>query len=220
MKQNNNYCVYMHTNKINGKRYVGQTCKKPEYRWVNGKGYKGSPHFFSAIQKYGWNNFEHQIIAEKLSKQEADNLEKELISKYKTQNEKFGYNLTLGGEGTCGLIFSEEHRKKLSKAKKGKKRPPISEEQKRKLSKAKKGKKRKDYHFFTNGEINKFCKECPEGFWPGRTNKGTKPSEEAIRKRSETVKDYHYFTNGEINKLCKECPEGFWPGRVLVKRKN
>ena len=68
MKQNNNYCVYMHTNKINGKRYVGQTCKKPEYRWVNGKGYKGSPHFFSAIQKYGWNNFEHQIIAEKLSK--------------------------------------------------------------------------------------------------------------------------------------------------------
>ena len=36
----NNYIIYKHINKINGKIYIGQTCQKPEYRWNHGKGYK------------------------------------------------------------------------------------------------------------------------------------------------------------------------------------
>ena len=35
----NNYKVYVHINKVNGKRYYGVTCQKVNRRWKNGKGY-------------------------------------------------------------------------------------------------------------------------------------------------------------------------------------
>ena len=55
------YCVYVHTNKFNGKKYVGQTCQKPEVRFgKNGSGYVGSRVFYNAILKYGWDNFYHE----------------------------------------------------------------------------------------------------------------------------------------------------------------
>lgn len=37
------YSIYVHLNKINGKKYIGITCKKPEIRWANGLGYKKQP---------------------------------------------------------------------------------------------------------------------------------------------------------------------------------
>ena len=48
------FTVYCHTNKINGKKYIGITSKKPEYRWNNGKGYSTQIVFARAIEKYGW----------------------------------------------------------------------------------------------------------------------------------------------------------------------
>ena len=60
---NKNYCVYQHTNKINGKIYIGITCQKPEKRWGSqGRKYEECPYFWKAIQKYGWENFEHKIL--------------------------------------------------------------------------------------------------------------------------------------------------------------
>lgn len=59
---NGKYCVYIHTNKINNKKYVGQTCRDPIKRWgndgsgylkVNKKGKYQQPKFAFAIQKYG-----------------------------------------------------------------------------------------------------------------------------------------------------------------------
>lgn len=48
------YTVYQHKNKINNKVYIGITKQIPEKRWgINGYNYKTSPHFYSAIQKYG-----------------------------------------------------------------------------------------------------------------------------------------------------------------------
>lgn len=45
MSETNNWIVYVHINKLNGKRYVGITSKhKPEYRWNNGRGYRENPH--------------------------------------------------------------------------------------------------------------------------------------------------------------------------------
>lgn len=107
----NNYTIYMHKNKINGKIYIGQTCQKPEYRWKNGKGYIECPHFYSAILKYGWDNFEHIILKEKISLEEANYWEEYYIEKYKSTEENFGYNISKGG---LNRTFSDETRKKLS----------------------------------------------------------------------------------------------------------
>lgn len=120
------YCVYVHINKINGKMYVGQTCKKPEHRWSNGNGYKGSVCFYSAIKKYGWDGFDHEIIASNLTKKEADSFEQILIKKLKTQNKKYGYNICDGGNRNNsfqGRKLSEEHRQKISESKIGEKNP-------------------------------------------------------------------------------------------------
>ena len=77
-----NYCVYSHTNKINGKVYIGLTSMKPEERWANGKHYHKGTHFRNAIDKYGWDSFEHKIIKSGLTKEEAGYWEQYYISFY------------------------------------------------------------------------------------------------------------------------------------------
>lgn len=131
------YCVYMHTNKINNKVYIGQTCQQPpEKRWgLSGWGYKTNKYFWKAIQKYGFDNFEHIIFADELTKEEANKMEMMLIRFYETRDPNKGYNLTDGGEGNVGYHPSPETLSKLSAAL----RNP-SEETRRKMSEAKKGK--------------------------------------------------------------------------------
>lgn len=70
------WTVYKHTNKINGKSYIGITSRKPEQRWgKNGINYgsvnKTHGCFYDAILKYGWDNFTHDILVEGLSYDEA-----------------------------------------------------------------------------------------------------------------------------------------------------
>ena len=103
------YSVYIHTNKINGKRYVGVTTRKPEYRWKNGEGYKDQPHFYSAIQKYGWDNFSHFIL-EVDTPELMYQLEKQYIEYYQTTNPDKGYNKSLGGESGAYLGRTKEEK--------------------------------------------------------------------------------------------------------------
>lgn len=117
----NRWCVYMHTNKINNKVYVGITSCKPEDRWGhNGIKYpkEEQPVFYNAIQKYGWDGFEHIIFAENLTEEEAKKMEIMLIALYKTNckrydNPSYGYNMTDGGEGALGRPCSEETKQKI-----------------------------------------------------------------------------------------------------------
>lgn len=112
------YFVYMHITP-SGKRYIGITCKeKVTQRWGKCSGYKTQPYFYKAIQKYGWENIEHIIIAEGLEEETAKQMEKDLIREYESNNKEKGYNLTIGGDGVVGYQITEEVRKKLSDAKK------------------------------------------------------------------------------------------------------
>ncbi len=113
------YTVYMHISP-SGKRYVGITCLKPKKRWANGKGYKKNKYFINAINKYGWDNFQHIIVAKGLDEETAKWLEIELIRVWDSTNPNKGYNITFGGDGGNGYKPSDETRKKMSEAKKGK----------------------------------------------------------------------------------------------------
>lgn len=122
VKEDRCWCVYMHTNKVNGKVYIGITSKDPHKRWgANGNQYRERHQqvFYRAIQKYGWDNFKHEIIDENLTKEEAETIEINLIAQYKSncrkyKNPEFGYNQTDGGEGSTGYVYTDEQRKRKS----------------------------------------------------------------------------------------------------------
>lgn len=112
MDEEKTYYVYKHTSP-SGKIYIGITSKSdPSERWKpNGNGYWKNKHFQNAIKKYGWDNFEHEILFQGLSMEEACEKEIELIALYDSANPQKGYNGSLGGEAN---IPSEETRKKMS----------------------------------------------------------------------------------------------------------
>lgn len=114
------YSVYMHTSP-HGKVYIGITCKPPEFRWKNGFGYTNNKHFYNAISKFGWSNFKHDILDSNLTKEEAEEKEIQLIKKYKSNNPKYGYNISAGGKSANGYKHTESTKKKISNSLKGQK---------------------------------------------------------------------------------------------------
>lgn len=139
------YCVYKHTNISNGKVYIGMTGKTMESRWKSK--YPNNPHFNRAIRQYGESLFKHEVIADNLTKDEAELLERKLISEYDSTNPQNGYNIELGGnhngkhskftlekmsKSQKGRVLTEEHRKKISDSLKGRKLPPNMVEARRK----------------------------------------------------------------------------------------
>ncbi len=111
------YCIYMHRNKRNGKIYIGQTSQKLNQRFRNGKGYINCSYFYKAIQKYGWENFEHLVLEDNLTSEQANIREQYYIKLYDATNKTKGYNTNSGGKN---FIMSDEQRKKLSIIKTGK----------------------------------------------------------------------------------------------------
>lgn len=119
-----NYYLYAHVNKINYKIYIGITSKKPKYRWDNGNGYVNCTYFYKAIKKYGWDNFEHIVLAKNISKEFALKLEKFYIKKCNSHNEKYGYNCTTGGDfPMIRPETSNKKRKSMLNKNKGKNSP-------------------------------------------------------------------------------------------------
>lgn len=131
------YKIYKYT-APNGKMYIGQTCNSLKRRAGNhGEGYVECPLFYKAIKKYGFENFKSEIIADGLTLDEANWLEKYLIAYYHSAERKYGYNLSHGGEGTSGYS-SPEKNAKISKTKTG---SHASDKTRKLLSEINKGKK-------------------------------------------------------------------------------
>lgn len=154
------WSVYVHIFP-NQKYYVGITSKIPALRWGHkGHNYCRQTYLYNAIQKYGWDNIEHDIIAENLTEHEAKQFEIVLIEKLNCKHPN-GYNITLGGNGVRGFgcfgekngmygkTHSEETKQKISNSRKNKligvDNPFYgkhhSEETKRKISEIHKGRK-------------------------------------------------------------------------------
>ena len=106
------WCIYKHTNKINGKSYIGQTVQHLENRCgIEGKKYKKhNLYFWNAINKYGWENFDHVILEDNiLTRELANEREMYYINLYRTYvgfDDCNGYNLTLGGDNREHLGFA------------------------------------------------------------------------------------------------------------------
>lgn len=115
------WTIYEHISPSN-KVYVGITSyKNVNQRWRKGNGYIKCVVFYRAIQKHGWDNIKHNIIATNLGEYTAKNMEKDLIAYYKSKN--ISYNITDGGDGTVGVPCRNEQKERVGNIWRGKKIP-------------------------------------------------------------------------------------------------
>jgi len=184
------YTVYKHRNKQNNKIYIGITKRKPEIRWNNGKGYKSNPYFYQAIQKYGWENFEHTILIHGLTANQASSWEIKLIKYYQSSDSAHGYNLTYGGLSFSAVPQIKEKLKGRKHPLLGKRGPESpnygrkhTEETKRKISAAHKGLKHTEE---TKRKLSMLRKGKQSGI--NSPMYGTHPSKETLKKLSESHK--------------------------------
>jgi group I intron endonuclease len=150
------YTVYMHIFP-DDKVYIGMTRQKIARRWrSNGSGYIGQPQVWEAINHFGWENVQHEIIATCLTRYEAEHMERNLVELYNANDIEYGYNIDYGGQGAgrvsqrtkdklselnTGWVPTDEQRLHMSIAQTGRQHP---EEVKRKISESNKGKKMSD----------------------------------------------------------------------------
>lgn len=128
--------VYIITNTVTGKRYIGKTVMSLDKRWSRHKARAKSgskTYLHNSIRKHGSQAFTCNIIQECNTKDELNNLERYYITTYRTRVNEGGFNMTGGGDGGLGLLHSEEAKKKIGNAAKGR---VFSEEHRKKISEA------------------------------------------------------------------------------------
>lgn len=151
----------------NGKRYVGIGCsnKGVDHRWNSYKVLrcKDQPKLYNALKKYGPENIKFEVILETDDPENAKRSEMYLIDVWNLQDDKYGYNITAGGDGCYGIkrktgvdsprygkTHTEETKIKMSELKKGKISPrkgvKLSTELKEKMSNAHIGVKLSEEH--------------------------------------------------------------------------
>ena len=188
------YSVYKHTSP-EGKIYIGCTGDDPKARWK--KGYHHNEDLSRDIENIGWDNFKHDILASNMNEDDAYELEKELIHKYKSNNPKYGYNKSVGGKINSGMVRSNVYRDKMSKSLSGKRHPMYgkhhSEESKRKMSISSSGKNHPMYGKHLNDDTKKKLSEA---------HKKENLSDETLRKMREARLGKH-LSKDVIDKLSK-----------------
>lgn len=116
---NKNYTVYFHKNIYNGKYYIGQTGQLLSKRFgKDGRQYKkDNTYFGNAVRKYGWDGFQHGVLKQNLTKEQANYWQTYYINYFQTTDQRYGYNLTKGGQGTVGRKCSQKQLQQLTKNK-------------------------------------------------------------------------------------------------------
>lgn len=136
--------IYLITNTVNGKVYVGQTIQTIEIRWKDHcyKSEAGCTGYFqNSIRKHGPDSFEIEVIDSAKSRSELNLIEILYIFMFQSSNRKYGYNSTTGGEFFEPTL---ETRQKMSRAHKGKTGRTPSEETRIKISQTLTGVKHTD----------------------------------------------------------------------------
>ena len=110
--------IYAFKNKINGKMYVGQTQRTFGIRTKQHLN-RSDTYFDKALAKYGLNNFSYEIIDRGSTLEELNEKERHWIAEYDCLWPN-GYNLTMGGDGVKGYRHTDEYKRKMSDAMKGK----------------------------------------------------------------------------------------------------
>jgi len=174
--------IYIITNKINKKQYVGLSTFSSKETTTY---YGGGVLINAAIKKYGIKSFAKEIIINNVNNiEKLKELERYYILKYNTLN--IGYNLSEGGDGCKGYKHTKEAKKKISKAKKGKPAKwligvPKSKEQNRKNSESHKGSKNHMYGRHHSEKTKKktsqtLCRKYKNGEIEKQDTKGEKNS--------------------------------------------
>lgn len=123
--------IYLVTNKINGKQYVGQTWNTLHRRWANHVTNKGVIKLYNSIKKYGKDNFTIEFLTLAHTQPVADYWEDYFIKKYDTI--KSGFNIREGGSRgkvspstkkkmsawQIGRKLSDEHKSNVAKGRMG-----------------------------------------------------------------------------------------------------
>ena len=118
------YYTYKITNLINGKIYIGKAANIKK-RWNKHKtaARKRDPkdytYLHKSMNKHGFDNFKIEQLTEHSTEEEALAQETVFIKQFQSRDRDIGYNMTDGGDGACGYKFTDEQRKKMSEAKKG-----------------------------------------------------------------------------------------------------
>jgi|SRR5579864_4500336 len=110
--------IYLITNLVTGKVYVGQTISSLQHR-LNGhfkEARTGTRYrLHNSIRKHGESKFKIEWLASATSKEQLDGLERLFIILLRSSDCRYGYNLTLGGDGSHGYKHSEETRRRMHK---------------------------------------------------------------------------------------------------------
>ena len=217
------YYVYLITNNLNHKNYVGQRLC-PANKTIDNDKYMGSGvRLHWAYDKYGVENFSKEILAVCSSKEIVDILEKQYITMYRSIG-KAEYNVADGGLGldSTSAVWKENQRKVMQSEKWriAYRKAVETEEYHQKLRNA----QQKRWSF--EEERNRYSENTKKQWQDPefrnkmlKSRKGHVCTDECKKKIGNTnreimlSKHLHWYTNGVEDIMASECPEGFWAGK-------